>query len=71
MAIVKVVELLGTSDKSWEDAVRQVVAEANKTLRHIRGVDVINQTAHVEDGKITEFRTTCRIAFALENESAR
>lgn len=58
MSVIKVVELVGASNKSWEDAVNQVVAEASKSLRHITGVDIVNQTAHVENGKITEYRTT-------------
>ena len=69
MAIVKVVELVGTSKTSWEDAVHQVVKEASGSLRHITGVDVVHQTAHVEDGKISEYRATVHVAFAVEHHS--
>lgn len=69
MAVVKVVELVGTSKKSWEDAVHQVVKEASATLRHITGVDLVHQTAHVEDGKVTEYRATVHVAFAIEHHS--
>jgi flavin-binding protein dodecin len=69
MAIVKVVELVGTSKKSWEDAVHQVAKEASGSLRHITGVDVVHQTAHVEDGKISEYRATVHVAFAVEHHS--
>lgn len=69
MAVVKVVELVGTSKKSWEDAVHQVVAEASDSLRHISGVDLVHQTAHVEEGKITEYRATVHVAFAVEHHS--
>jgi dodecin len=66
MSVVKVVELIGTSPESWNHAVQNVVAEASKTLRHIRGIDMVKQTAHVEHGKITEYRATVNVAFLLE-----
>lgn len=69
MSVVKVVELIGSSKKSWEDAVQQVVAEASESLRHITGVDVVHQTVKVEAGKITEYRATCHVAFVVEHHS--
>jgi hypothetical protein len=66
MAVIKVVELVGTSPTSWNDAVQCVVKEAARTLRHITGVDLVHQTAHVEDGKITQYRATVRVAFQVE-----
>lgn len=69
MSVVKVVELVGTSNKSWEDAVHQVVAEASESLRNITGVDLVHQTAHVEDGKVSEYRATCHVAFKVEHHS--
>jgi flavin-binding protein dodecin len=69
MAVIKVVEVVGTSKESWEDAVRQVVAEASESLRHITGVDLVHQTAHVQDGKICEYRATCHVAFVVEHIS--
>lgn len=69
MAVVKVVELVGTSSKSWEDAVHQVVKEASGSLRHITGVDLVHQTAHCEEGKITEYRATVHVAFKVEEHS--
>ncbi|MEX0703508.1 MAG: dodecin family protein [Planctomycetales bacterium] len=67
--VVKVVELVGTSKKSWEDAVQQAVAEASESLRHITGVDLVHQTAHVENGKLSEYRATVRVAFVVEHHS--
>lgn len=69
MAVMKVIELVGTSKESWQDAVEQVVAEASSTLRDITGVDVLNQTAHVENGKMTEYRANVRVAFRVEHGS--
>jgi hypothetical protein len=69
MAIVKVIELVGTSHESWEDAVHQVVKEASASLREITGVDVVHQTAHVENGNIIEYRATVHVAFVVEHHS--
>ena len=69
MTIVKVVELVGSSPESWHDAVQRAVEAASHTLRKITGVDVIKQTAHVEDGKITEYRATINVAFVVEHHS--
>ncbi|MBI2481234.1 MAG: dodecin domain-containing protein [Planctomycetia bacterium] len=69
MAVVKVVELVGTSNKSWQDAANQAIEEASQSLRHISGVDVVNQTAKVQDGKISEYRTTLHVAFVVEHHS--
>lgn len=69
MAVVKVIELVGTSTQSWDDAARQAIEEASQSLRHITGVDVIKHTAHVNDGKISEYRTTLNVAFVVEHHS--
>ena len=69
MSVIKVVELIGTSAESWDHAVKQVVKEAYGSLRHIRGVDLVKQTAHVQDGKITEYRATVNVAFLVEHHS--
>lgn len=69
MPLVKVIELIGTSKTSWEDAVQQIVKEASATLRHITGVDVIHRTAHVHEGKISEYRATAHVAFQVEEHA--
>jgi flavin-binding protein dodecin len=66
MAVVKVVELLAESDESWEDAARQAVAEASKTLRGIRSVYLKELQATVENDKIRTFRANVKVSFALE-----
>jgi dodecin len=66
MAVVKVVELLAESDESWEDAARQAVAEASKTLRGIRAVYLKELQATVEDDKIRTFRANVKVSFAIE-----
>lgn len=66
MAVAKIIELVASSDKSWEDAVRQGVEEASRTVRGIRGVDVQDWTARVADGRIVEYKANLKIAFAVE-----
>lgn len=69
MAVIKVLELVGTSSQSWSDAARQAVEQASQTIRGINGVDVVNSTAKVADGKITEYHVTVKIAFEVEQAS--
>jgi flavin-binding protein dodecin len=66
-AIVKVLELVGSSPKSFSDAVRNAVKRASQTIRNIRGVEVVNSTADVGDnGEITLYKVDVKIAFVLE-----
>jgi dodecin len=69
MAVVKVIELVGTSQKNWQEAVEEAVREASESLRHITGIDLVKQTAHVENGKIVEDRATMNVAFVVEHHS--
>ena len=63
MALLKVIELLAESKKSWEDATQNAVSEASKTIRNIRSVYVKNLSVEVEEGKITHWRLNCKITF--------
>ncbi len=65
--VIKVVEIIGTSTNSWEEAAKNAVEEASKTIRGITGIDVVNQTATVKEGKIVKYKTCCKIAFAVED----
>jgi flavin-binding protein dodecin len=64
--VVKVIEVLAESDKSWEDAAAQAIARASKTVRHIRSIYVKNFEAKVEDNRIVEYRVNAKISFLLE-----
>lgn len=66
MPAVKVIELIGVSNKSFDDAVHEALNRATKTLRGISGLDVIGQKAVIRDNKIVEYRVVVKIAFALE-----
>ena len=63
--VAKVIELVGTSEKGWEDAAQAAVKSAARTLHGISGVEVTNMTAKVENGKIVTYKTTVKIAFAV------
>ena len=66
MAVVKVIELLGESEQSWEDATRQVVTEATKTLRGVTSVWVKEFQATVENDQVKNFRVTAKVSFTME-----
>lgn len=66
MAAIKIVEILGTSGQSWDDAAKEALKEAKKTVRNITGIEVIAHTAKVKDGDISEYHATCKIAFRVE-----
>ncbi len=66
MSVVKVLELLAESEESWEDAARQAVAEASKTLRGISSVYVSEFQATVENDKIKNYRANVKISFVLD-----
>ena len=66
MGVIKTIDRVGTSDTSWEDAARQALAEAAKTIRGIETLDVLEQTAQVGDEGISEYQTHVRIHFRLE-----
>jgi hypothetical protein len=66
MTTVKVIELVGNSEESWEDAAQQAVQDASETLENVSGVEVESKTADVEDGEIVNYRTTLHVSFALE-----
>lgn len=66
MAILKVIEVLSSSEKSWEDATKKAVKHAAKSLKNIRSVYVQDQSAAVKDNEVTEFRVNVKITFELE-----
>ncbi len=62
----KIIELVGTSKTSWEDATKNAVKEAAKTLRDLRVVKVEEMDAKVENGKIKLYRIRVKISFKFE-----
>ena len=66
MQVVKIIELIGSSPDSWEDAVENAVREAARTVKNIKGVHVKRCTAKVKDNKIVEYHANVKIAFIVE-----
>ncbi|WP_291867692.1 dodecin family protein [Maribacter sp.] len=66
MAVLKVIEVLANSDKSWEDATKKAVSHASKSVKNIRSVYVQDQSANVKDGEVTEFRVNVKLTFEVK-----
>jgi dodecin len=64
--VAKVITIIGNSPESFAKAADAAVQEAAKTVRGITGADVISMSADVQDGRITSYKTTVNIAFAVE-----
>ncbi|TFG50951.1 MAG: dodecin domain-containing protein [Gemmatimonadales bacterium] len=67
-SVVKVIEVIAQSDKGFDDAVRNAVKEAAKTITGIRSVWVENFSAKVEDDRITTYRVNCKLSFVLKGK---
>jgi flavin-binding protein dodecin len=65
MAVLKVIEILANSEKSWEDATKKAVKHASKSVKNIRSVYVQDQSASVTDGEVTDFRVNLKITFEV------
>lgn len=63
---VKVIELVGNSTESWEDAAQNALDDAEETLEELSGIEIVSQTADVEDGQIQRYKTTVHLSFALQ-----
>jgi len=67
-SIAKVVELIGSSPDSWEDATANAIEGASHSIRNIMGADVVRFTAKVKNNKIVEYHADVKIAFVVEQE---
>lgn len=65
MAVLKVIELMASSEKSWEDATKKAVKTAGKTIKGIRSVWIQDQSALVKDNEVAEFRVIAKISFEV------
>jgi flavin-binding protein dodecin len=66
--VYKVIEVVGTSEKSIDEAIRTAVAKASETVREIGWCEVIATRGHVVDGKVKHFQVTVKLGFTLEGE---
>jgi hypothetical protein len=61
----KLIELVGTSKESFEDAVNNAVKEAAKTLKNLRWLEVVEQRGHITDGKVSEYQVKVKVSFKI------
>ena len=67
MSVAKVTEIIASSNKSFDDAIKQGIKRANKTLKNIKGAWIKGQKVIVSKGQIDEYRVTLRVTFVLED----
>jgi len=67
--VYKTVEIIGSSEKSVDDAIQKAIARASKTLNHLRWFEVIETRGHIEEGKIQHYQVTMKVGFTLEDET--
>jgi dodecin len=69
MSIVKVIEVIAESEKSWEDAAQLAINEASKSIRNIENIYIKDFKAVVEDGKISKYRVNAKVSFLLTEKN--
>ena len=69
MSVARIVELSATSDRSFEDAMRQGIARATQTLRHVRSAWIKEQEVEVADGEVVKFKVNLLVTFVLDDDS--
>jgi len=64
--VYKIVELVGSSPHSIEDAIQGAVARAHQTIRNLRWFEVLGTRGHIEDGKVQHYQVTLKVGFTME-----
>jgi len=68
MALIKVKELIGTSSKSFEDAIKQAVSQACEQKKNVTGAKIVGQNVEIKDGQIDEYKVNLKVAYKWEKE---
>lgn len=68
MSIVKVIEVIASSEKSFDDAIQNCIAEVSKTVHNIDSVYVKDFKVHVKDGKAASYGVICKVSFRVDNK---
>ena len=66
MAVLKVIEVLANSEKSWEDAAQNAVKHASKSVKHIKSAFIQSQSVVIDDNEVSEFRVNVKITFEVK-----
>ena len=64
--IYRVIELVGTSEESIEDAIASAISRAHRTLRHLRWFEVLRTSGHIADGAVAHYQVTLKVGFTME-----
>lgn len=64
--VAKIIELVGESNQSWQDAVQNAVTEASRTIHGINGIEVTNWTANVDNGRVHSYKVDVKVAFGVD-----
>jgi flavin-binding protein dodecin len=65
--VYRVIEVVGSSDKSFDDAIKTGIARASKTIRNLRWFEVIKTTGDIQGGKVAHFQVTLKVGFTMED----
>ena len=68
MTVAKLIELVGESEMSWDDAVRDAVQKASQSVSDITGVEALNFTAQIENGEIVGYKANVKLAFGIHDD---
>ncbi len=68
MSVLKVIEILGNSTVSFEDAVQNIITEASKTVREIKSVYIKDMQVTVDNNKISQYRVNAKVSFAIADD---
>jgi flavin-binding protein dodecin len=66
--VYKVIDLVGTSEKSIEDAIGTAVTRASQTMRNLRWFEVMETRGHIEQGRISHYQVVLKVGFTLEDD---
>ena len=64
--IYRVIQIVGSSEKSIDDAIRGAIARASKTVRELRWFEVVETRGHIDNGKVSHFQVTLKVGFTLD-----
>jgi dodecin len=67
--VYKVIDLVGTSEKSIEDAIATAVTRASQTMRNLRWFEVMETRGHIEQGKISHYQVVLKVGFTLDDNA--
>lgn len=66
MSVLKVLEIMSSSEKSWEDATQKGIKKVSKTVKNVKSAWIKEQSVTVKDGGVTEYRVTMKLSFEVE-----